>query len=58
MRTILVFEGEELELTYPVPCPECDGHATVGPARSAEGDWLDQPCPHCGGSGHLRTNER
>lgn len=29
------------------PCTYCGGQGDIGPARSAEGDWLDQPCPKC-----------
>jgi hypothetical protein len=36
-------------------CNHCGGVGDVGPARSAEGDWLDQPCPKCAGSGSARS---
>lgn len=32
-------------------CTYCGGQGDIGSAKSAEGDWLDQPCPRCGGSG-------
>lgn len=38
-------------------CPDCDGRGDIGPARSAEGDWLDQPCPRCHGVGCLSETE-
>lgn len=36
-------------------CDHCSGHGDVGPARSSEGDWLDQPCPKCAGTGSIRS---
>ena len=32
-------------------CSHCGGRGDVGPARTPEGDWEDQPCPRCAGSG-------
>lgn len=45
-------ERVELEMK----CNYCGGKGDIGPAKSAEGDWLDQPCPECGGKGKVKRS--
>lgn len=32
-------------------CELCDGAGEIGPAKTPEGDYIEQPCPRCVGTG-------
>lgn len=36
-----------------VRCDYCGGQGDIGPAKTPEGDWIDQPCLKCLGAGKV-----
>jgi DnaJ-class molecular chaperone len=40
-----------------VQCSRCGGTGDEGPARTPEGDWLDQPCRKCLGAGKVEIEQ-
>jgi DnaJ-class molecular chaperone len=34
-----------------VKCDDCRGSGNGRTAKTPEGDWVDEPCPTCGGMG-------